>query len=71
MVQVNDFSRSLASLDQNSTVIAVIEMGQANWLVAGIIPGVARHPLKKIEANEEELFQVLQRWKKRSREGEP
>ena len=63
MVQVNDFSRSLASLDQNSTVIAVIEMGQANWLVAGIIPGVARHPLKKIEANEEELFQVLQRWK--------
>jgi transposase len=63
MVQVNDLSRSLATLDQSSTVIAVIEMGQANWLVAGIIPGVARHPLKKIEANQEQLFQVLQRWK--------
>ena len=48
MRQPNDLSRSLVALDQDSTLIAVIEMGQASWLVAGIVPGVNRHPLKKI-----------------------
>src|SRR4051812_23000263 len=28
-------------LDQDSTIIAVIEMSQASWLVAGIAPGLA------------------------------
>ena len=48
MRQPNDLSRSLVALDQDSTLIAVIEMGQASWLVAGIVPGGNRHPLKKI-----------------------
>jgi transposase len=26
----------------------VIEMGQSSWLVAGIVPGVERSPLKKL-----------------------
>lgn len=37
--------RSFVALDQDSTVIAVIEMGLAGWLVAGIVPGVHCHPL--------------------------
>ena len=63
MPQPNDLSRSLVALDQDSTLIAVIEMGQASWLVAGIVPGVNRHPLKKIATDQDQLMQVLQRWK--------
>src|SRR6266699_3768864 len=33
-------SRSLVTLEQDATLIAVIEMGQSSWLVAGIVPGV-------------------------------
>jgi transposase len=39
MPQPNDLSRSLVALDQNSTIIAVIEMSQSSWLVAGVLPG--------------------------------
>ena len=62
MPQRNDLSRSAASLDHNSTLIAVIEMSQSSWLVATIVPGIERHPLKKLEANEEALLQLLRRW---------
>src|SRR4051794_4401260 len=63
MPQPDDLSRSLVALDQACTLIAVIEMGQASWLVAGIVPGVHRHPLKKIAADQDLLLQVLRRWK--------
>lgn len=62
MPQRNDLSRSLAALDQNSTLIAVIEMSRSSWLVAGLIPGVERHPLKKLEPDEEGLLRLLRRW---------
>lgn len=64
MPRPNDLSRSLVALDQDSTLIAVIEMGQASWLVGGIVPGVNRHPLKKIATDQEQLLQVLRRWAK-------
>ena len=63
MSQPDDLSRSLVALDQARTVIAVIEMGQASWLVAGIVPGVQRHPLKKIAADQHLLLHILRRWK--------
>ncbi len=47
-----DLSRSLTALEQDTTLVAVIEMSQSNWLVAGIVPGIERHPLKKLEPNE-------------------
>jgi transposase len=62
MPQRNDLSRSLLALDQNSTIIAVIEMSRSNWLVAGVIPGVDRQPLKKLEPDEEGLLHLLRRW---------
>src|SRR3954452_16006229 len=62
MPQRNDLSRSLLALDQNSTIIAIIEMSQSNWLVAGVIPGVDRQPLKKLEPDEEGLLHLLRRW---------
>ena len=36
MPQPNDLSRSLVALDQDSTIIAVVEMSQSSWLVAGM-----------------------------------
>jgi transposase len=63
MPQRNDLSRSLVALDQESTLIAVIEMSQSSWLVAGIVPGIERHPLKKLDPDEEALLRLLQRWR--------
>jgi transposase len=34
-----DLSKSLATLDQDSTLIVVIEMSQSSWLVAARAPG--------------------------------
>ena len=48
MRQPNDLSRSLIALDIDSTLIAVIELSQSSWLVAGRVPGVERQPLKKL-----------------------
>src|SRR5205823_4975913 len=53
MSQPNDLSRSLVALDQNSTIIAVIEMSQSSWLVAGMLPGIERQPRKKLEPSAE------------------
>ena len=63
MSELNDLSRSLTSLDQDKTIIAVIEMSQSSWLVAGIVPGIERHPLKKLAPSEEELVRLLMRWR--------
>jgi transposase len=63
MRQPNDLSRSLAPFDQDTTLIAVIEMSQSSWLVAGIVPGLERHPLKKLAVDEGSLLRLLQRWR--------
>src|SRR5438270_11479158 len=63
MRQPNDLSRSLATFDPESTLVAVIEMSQSSWLVAGIVPGLERHPLKKLTVDESSLLQLLQRWR--------
>src|ERR1700747_257219 len=62
MPQPNDLSRSLVALDQNSTIIAVIEMSQSSWLVAGMLPGIERGRRKKLEPSSERLLALLQRW---------
>jgi transposase len=59
-----DASRSLTALEQDSTIIAVIEMSQTKWLVAALIPGVERQPLKKFDAHEEALLKLLHRWRR-------
>jgi transposase len=60
---LNDLSRSLTPFDPNHTLIAVVELSQKNWLVAGVIPGVERQPLKKLNADADELVKVLERWR--------
>ena len=63
MSQAFDASRSLTALEQDSTIIAVIEMSQAKWLVAGVVPGVERQPLKRLAADEAALLKLLHRWR--------
>ena len=63
MSKQNDLSRCLVALEQDATLIAVIEMGQASWLVAGIVPGLDRYPLKKLGPDRDALLQLLHRWR--------
>ena len=56
-------SRSLVALDQDSTIIAVVEMSQSSWLVAGMLPGIERQPRKKLEPSAERLLGLLHRWR--------
>ena len=63
MRQLNDLSRSLVTLEQDATLIAVIEMSLSSWLVAGIVPGVERQPLKKLAVDESALLKLLHRWR--------
>src|SRR4029453_12697621 len=58
-----DLNRCLAPLDQDHTIIAVIEMSQSSWLVAGIVPGIARQPLKKLAPDQDALLKLLHRWR--------
>lgn len=62
-MQHNDLSRSLVAFDQDSTLVAVIELSLSSWLVAGLVPGVARQPLKKQAPEPDALLVLLQRWR--------
>jgi transposase len=63
MTQVDDLSRSLVAFAQDSTLVIVVEMGQSSWLAAGLVPGVARQPVKKLEPRAEVLLAVIERWR--------
>src|SRR4051812_5642653 len=63
MPQPDDMSRSLVPFEQDTTLVAVIELSQSSWLIAGIVPGVERQPLKKVEPDEGDLLRLLHRWR--------
>ena len=63
MQKLNDLSRSLVALEPDGTLIAVVEMSLSSWLVAGIVPGVERQPLKKLAVDESALLKLLHRWR--------
>jgi transposase len=58
----NDLSRSLVAFEQNSTLVAVVELSLEGWLVAGLVPGLEGQRLKRLAANEELLLALLRRW---------
>ena len=62
MPQACDFNRARVALEQDCTLIAVVEMSLNSWLVAGIVPGIERHPLKKLAVDEHALLKLLRRW---------
>jgi transposase len=47
----------------DTTLIAVVELSLSSWLVAGIVPGVERQPLKKLKTDENALLTLLYRWR--------
>src|SRR5262244_3526133 len=67
MQTLNNLSRSLIALEPASTLIAVIEMSLSSWLVAGIVPGIERQPLKKLAVDESALLRLLHRWREERR----
>ena len=62
MSQPSNLNRSRTALEQDCTLIAVIEMSLNSWVIAGIVPGIERHPLKKLAADEHALLKLLRRW---------
>src|SRR5256886_15582392 len=72
VVQVNDLSRSLTVFDPISTLVVVVEMSKMSWLVSGVIPGVERQPLKKLEPDATTLLRLIERWRSEAvRAGQP
>src|SRR5436190_16033723 len=67
MQTVNDLSRSPNPLYPDGTLIAVIELSLSSWLVAGIVPGVERQPLKKLAVDESTLLKLLIRWREEAK----
>src|SRR5271166_4824740 len=63
MTQVDDLSRSFVAFDQTTSLTVVVEMSQSSWLVAGMVPGVDRQPLKKLEPDPDALLRLLERWR--------
>jgi transposase len=63
MVKPNDLSRSRIALEEDSTLIAVIEMSLGSWLLAGRIPGVDRNPLRKQDPDPDTLLVRLHQWR--------
>jgi len=60
-----DTRKSCTPFDQSRTLVAVIELSQQTWLVAGIVPGLRRCPSKKLTGanKEEETLKLLLRWR--------
>ena len=63
MSKVNDLSGSLAALEQDRTVIAVVEKSAEKWLVGGTVPGIERQRLKKLDADASALLELIERWR--------
>jgi transposase len=65
----NDLSRSLKPLSLNHTLIAVIELSQKSWLVAGIIPGVERQPFEEVRVQRGRTIELDRSMAEGSEEG--
>lgn len=63
MVQKTANARCSGPFNPDDTLIVVVEMSSSTWLVAGLIPGVERRPLKKLDPDEDELLALLERWR--------
>jgi len=69
MAIANDLKKSLVTLEQDSTLIAVIELSQSSWVVGGVVPGIEREPAKKLEADPEAVVKLLERWREEAARG--
>lgn len=63
MTLPNDLSRCLADFDPHTTLIAVVELSLSSWLIAGLVPGIERNPLKKMAPDPAGLQRLLEKWR--------
>ena len=63
MVQDAAIGRSATAFDPDETLCVVVEMSRSSWLVAGLVPGIERRPLKKMGPDEVALFSLVDRWR--------
>ena len=68
MIQVDDLSRSLVAFEQISTLVIVVELSQSSWLAAGVVPGIERRPLKKLDPDPTALLHLVEGWRDRATE---
>src|SRR6266478_10016125 len=61
-MQRNDLSRSLVAFDQNSTLVAVVELSLKRWVVQGLVPGMSKQPLKALGPDASALLALVNRW---------
>nr|CCD31952.1 Transposase, IS116/IS110/IS902 family protein [Methylocystis sp. SC2] len=54
--------RATAAFDQDRTLVVVVEMSQSTWLVTGLLPGLERQPLKKLNPDPDYLLTLVRRW---------
>lgn len=66
MPQVDDLSRSLIAFEQISTLVIVVELSQSSWLAAGVVPGIERRPLKKLDPDPTALLHLVEGWRDRA-----
>jgi transposase len=66
MTRVDDLSRSVIAFEQNSTLVIVVELSQSSWLVAGVVPGIERRPLKKLDPDPAALLHLAEGWRDRA-----
>jgi transposase len=66
MTRVDDLSRSVIAFEQNSTLVIVVELSQSSWLVAGVVPGIERRPLKKLDPDSAALLHLVEGWRDRA-----
>jgi len=66
MIQVDDLSRSLIAFEQISTLVIVVELSQSSWLAAGVVPGIERRPLKKLDPDPTALLHLVEGWRDRA-----
>ena len=59
-------AEALTAFDPISTLVVVVEMSKASWLVSGVVPGIERQPLKKLESDATALLRLIERWRKAS-----
>jgi transposase len=62
-MQQNDLSRSHTPFKQDTTLVTSLELSSKSWLLAGLVPGVERQPLKKLSTDPEQLLAQLHRWR--------
>ena len=58
--------RSLIAFEQINTLVIVVELSQSSWLVAGVVPGTERRPLKKLDPDPTALLQLVEGWRDRA-----